>query len=139
MERFVEIVETQIPSVETASASARAFLRDTLETWELDGFGEVTELLTSELVTNAVRHVGSPITLRAIRRPSRIRVEVEDASPTAPTLLHPQPLEPGGRGILFVDTLADDWGTDVRDDGKTVWFEIDIATATAEIHPNDSQ
>ena len=130
----MESVETQLSSSSSASASARAFLRETLETWELDGFGQVTELLTTELVSNAVRHVGSTITLRAFRQPSRIRVEVDDASPVMPMRRDPEPVDPRGRGILIVESLASDWGTDVRADGKTVWFEIDVATATAEIH-----
>ena len=133
----MEKVETQFPSVPTASTLARAFLRAALETWELDGLGEVTELLTSELVSNVVRHVGSPMTVRAFRQPSRIRVEVDDTSPQPPILEHPAPRDPNGRGILLVDTLADDWGTEIRDDGKTVWFEIDAATATEEIHTSD--
>ena len=62
----METVQTQFPSSETASRSARAFLRATLKTWALNGLGEVTELLTSELVSNVVRHVGSNIILRAI-------------------------------------------------------------------------
>src|SRR6476660_4071120 len=48
-------VETQLPSLATSPGSARAFLRSALETWKLDGFGEVTELLTNELVGNVVR------------------------------------------------------------------------------------
>ena len=132
---IVERAETQLSSDATASSAARAFLRATLETWELDGFGEVTELLTSELVSNVVRHVGSPMTVRALRHPTRIRVEVDDLSTQRPTLQRPGPLEEGGRrGILLVDSLADKWGTEMRDRGKTVWFEIDVRTATAEVH-----
>jgi anti-sigma regulatory factor (Ser/Thr protein kinase) len=112
-------------------------LRAALQTWELDGLGEVTELLTSELVSNVVRHVGSPMTVRALCQPSRIRVEVDDPSPEPPVLEHPEPRDPRGRGILLVDTLADDWGTEMRDDGKTVWFEIDARTATEEIHTSE--
>jgi hypothetical protein len=52
-----------------------------------DGLGAVTELLTSELVSNVARHVGSPITVRALRRPSRIRVEVDNTSREPPVLL----------------------------------------------------
>ena len=130
----MQSAETQLASVTTASATARAFLRETLETWELDGLGHVTELLTSELVSNAVRHGGSPITLRAVRHRSRLRIEVEDAAPATPRLQDPEPAEPGGRGILIVDTLADAWGTDVREDGKTVWFELDVPAPTAGHH-----
>ena len=113
---------------------ARQFLRTTLRTWQLDGLGEVTELLTSELVSNVVRHVGSPPTVRACRGRSRIRIEVDDASRELPAVQHPEPLAADGRGMLVVDTLAAEWGTELRDDGKTVWFEIDARTATREIH-----
>jgi anti-sigma regulatory factor (Ser/Thr protein kinase) len=133
-EPVVESVTTQLPSADTASSLARAFLRSALETWQLDGLGEVTELLTTELVSNVVRHVGQPMTIRALRQPSRIRVEVDDDSTDLPVLQHPAPLQPRGRGLLLVDALADQWGTAPRDDGKTVWFEIDARTATAEMH-----
>jgi anti-sigma regulatory factor (Ser/Thr protein kinase) len=59
-----------------------------MQTWQLDGFGEVTELLTDELVCNAVRHVGEPMTLRAIRQPGAIRIEVDDPSTVRPALHH---------------------------------------------------
>jgi anti-sigma regulatory factor (Ser/Thr protein kinase) len=135
-EGSVEEVETQFPGVATAPTTARAFLRAALGTWQLDGFGEVTELLTSELVTNVVRHVGTPMTLRARfdTSASRIRVEVDDPSTDPPVLEHPEPNENHGRGMLFIDTLADAWGTDIRAGGKTVWFELDVSTATGEVH-----
>jgi anti-sigma regulatory factor (Ser/Thr protein kinase) len=132
----MEQVETQFPGLATAPTTARAFLRAALGTWQLDGFGEVTELLTSELVANVVRHVGAPMTLRAQfdASASRIRVEVDDPSMEPPVLHHPEPDEDHGRGILFVDALADAWGTDIRGGGKTVWFELDVSTATSEVH-----
>ena len=132
----MERVEAELASNPSATAAARALLREALETWELDGFGEVTELLTSELVTNAVRHAGSTVTLRAFRQGSRIRVEVDDTSIATPVRRNPAPAEPGGRGVMIVESLADDWGADVRENGKTVWFEIDVSTATSEIHPS---
>ena len=122
-------VETQLPNLVTAPASARAFLRSALQTWKLDGFGDVTELLTDELVSNAVRHVGAPMTIRAIWRPAALRIEVDDPSPEPPTLLAPNPFATSGRGIMFVDSLADRWGTRIGDAGKTVWFELDVVTA----------
>ena len=130
----METVSREFRPVATAGTDARAFLRSTLETWELDSLGEVTELLTDELVTNVVRHARTPMTVRAQRRPSRIRVEVDDTNRDRPALMHPEPLALNGRGMLLVDTLADDWGTDVHDDGKTVWFEIDARRAAEEMH-----
>jgi anti-sigma regulatory factor (Ser/Thr protein kinase) len=129
-----ERIETQLPSMESSPASARAFLRAALQTWKLDGFGEITELLTDELVSNVVRHVDAPMTVRAICWPQRIRVEVEDPSPEPPRLIHPDDDTARGRGILLVDALSTDWGADVSDTGKTVWFEIDVTTATQEVH-----
>jgi len=111
------------------------FLRDALETWALDGFGAVTEVLADELVANVVRHVHAPMTFRACRLPGSIRVEVDDPSSDPPVQREPDPLSESGRGLLLLSALADEWGvTHYRDDGKTVWFEIDVATATDEVH-----
>jgi anti-sigma regulatory factor (Ser/Thr protein kinase) len=130
----VETVETRFPGTDTASRSARAFLRGALQTWALDGLGEVTELLTSELVSNAVRHVGSPVVLRAIRDDDWVRVEVDDTSDALPVMGQPRPLDLGGRGMVLVDALADRWGADLHPGGKTVWFEIDARRAREEMH-----
>jgi anti-sigma regulatory factor (Ser/Thr protein kinase) len=118
--------ETQFPAHVSTPARARAFLRGALQTWQLDGFGAVTELLTDELVSNVVRHVGAPMTVRALRSPTRIRVEVDDPSTRPPVQRYPNPFDSTGRGLLLVEDLADRWGTDVRNDGKTVWFELDV-------------
>jgi anti-sigma regulatory factor (Ser/Thr protein kinase) len=123
----VDRVETQLPALESAPRTARAFLRAALQTWELDGFGEVTEVLTSELVSNVVRYVGAPMTLRAFRQPFSIRVEVDDPSDDLPLAQHPDPLDERGRGLHLVDALATRWGvTPHGERGKTVWFEIDL-------------
>ena len=128
-------VETQFPATADAPQSARAFLRAALQTWQLDGFGQVTELLTDELVANVVRHVGSPLTLRASTEGATLRIEVDDPSTEPPVLRHPDVHEDRGRGILLVDALATQWGSEIHSDGKTVWFEIDVTTATDEVHP----
>ncbi|MDQ1429739.1 MAG: hypothetical protein QOF40_341 [Actinomycetota bacterium] len=130
-------VAIQLASGAQSPQAARAFLRDTLHTWELDGFGAVTELLADELVCNVVRHVGEPMQLRAVRRPSSIRIEVDDPSTEPPVLQNPSPLDERGRGILLVQSLATSWGVDVRGTGKTVWFEIDVDTATEELHGSE--
>jgi anti-sigma regulatory factor (Ser/Thr protein kinase) len=117
-----------------APGAAREFLREALRTWRLDGFGDVTELLADELVSNVVRHVGAPMQLRASRRPSSIRIEVDDPSTEPPVRQDPDPWQDHGRGILLVDSLATTWGVELRDDGKCVWFEIDVDTATEEVH-----
>jgi anti-sigma regulatory factor (Ser/Thr protein kinase) len=130
-------METQFPAMATASQDARAFLRTALHTWALDGFGDVAELLTSELVSNVVRHVGDTMTLRVSMDGTCLRVAVDDTRADPPVLRHPGPGEFRGRGILFVDTLADRWGAEIRDDGKSVWFELDVGTATREVHGSE--
>jgi anti-sigma regulatory factor (Ser/Thr protein kinase) len=96
----------------------------------------MTELLATELVTNAVQHVGKdPIVLRVRADAERLRVEVHDPGESAPVLRRVDDSTLGGRGILIVDTLASEWGTlDDGPRGKSVWFEIDVVTATREAH-----
>ena len=130
MERHAIVL---VPSLD-APRTAREFLRETLETQQLDGFGELSELLTTELVANVVDHVGSAITLRVYAVEGALRVEVDDASPDAPAVQRPDALTPRGNGMLLVDGLANRWGVEARAAGKTVWFELDEVTATVEVH-----
>ena len=93
------------------------------------GTRNVLELLTSELVTNAVRHgssdVHESILVRARKVDGSVRVEVCDEGPgfdRAPAA--GDLLEPGGNGLVLVDTLAARWGY-CRDGGSaTTWFEL---------------
>ena len=126
--------EIHLAAGSTAPRAAREFLREALATQDLDGFGELTELLTTELVANVVDHVGSPITVRVAMDAGRLRVEVDDASIEAPTVQRQDPETPRGNGMLLIDGLATRWGVSERAAGKTVWFELDTATATAEVH-----
>jgi hypothetical protein len=121
------------PSLD-APRTARVFLRETLATQQLDGFGELSELLTTELVANVVDHVGSAITLRVYAVEGALRVEVDDASADVPAVQGRNALTPRGNGMLLVDGLANRWGVDQRAAGKTVWFELDVVTATEEVH-----
>jgi hypothetical protein len=123
----VETFERQLPAVDASSAEARTFLRTALEIWHLDRLGGVPELLTTELVTNVVRHVGSSMTLRACYERLKLRIEVDDPSATLPVLHHAQPGDETGRGLAIVAALASRWGaTRQLDDGKRVWFELDL-------------
>jgi anti-sigma regulatory factor (Ser/Thr protein kinase) len=88
--------------------------------------GGYVELLTTELVTNAVRVDAGPVTTSFRRAGDALRVEVHDYGGGRPVLAHPEPLDDrGGRGLLIVDALADAWGSETDpDQGTTVWFEI---------------
>jgi anti-sigma regulatory factor (Ser/Thr protein kinase) len=123
-------VAMDLPSDVEAPRAARAVVRAALQAWGLERFCDVAELLTDELVSNVVRHVGSPLQLRVTRRPSAIRVEVDDLSIDRPARQYPQPFQGHGRGILLVESLASAWGVAMRKDGKTVWFEIEETMTT---------
>ncbi|WP_426594212.1 ATP-binding protein [Cellulomonas sp. McL0617] len=87
---------------------------------------QVVELLTGELVANAVVH-GPPdrsVTVRVRIDATVVRVMVSDAGGGVPTVGHPEPTAPSGRGLALVEALSSDWGTLGRPDGKTVWFEV---------------
>jgi anti-sigma regulatory factor (Ser/Thr protein kinase) len=84
-------------------------------------------LLTSEIVTNAVRHGRGSVRLGITMTRSILHVEVSDGDPTIPIQsAHPDPDGPGGRGLLIVAALATSWGSlpHADGDGKTVWFEL---------------
>ncbi|WP_369240290.1 SpoIIE family protein phosphatase [Streptomyces sp. R21] len=99
---------------------ARKFAVDQLEAWGLEEASFVTELVVSELVTNAIRYGEPPIRLRLIRDTSLI-CEVSDASNTAPHLRRARAFDEGGRGLLLVAQLTQGWGTRHTTDGKTIW------------------
>lgn len=82
----------------------------------------VTELVVSELVTNAIRYARAPIQLRLINDTSLI-CEVSDASSTAPHLRRARVYDEGGRGLLLVAQLTERWGTRHTLRGKTIWTE----------------
>jgi PAS domain-containing protein len=100
--------------------SARKFAADQVDAWGLDEAAFVTELVVSELVTNAIRYGEPPIRLRLIRDTSLI-CEVSDASNTAPHLRRARAFDEGGRGLLLVAQLTQGWGTRHTTSGKTIW------------------
>ena len=99
---------------------ARRFAVEQLAAWGLDEEAFVTELVVSELVTNAIRYGEPPIRLRLIRDASLI-CEVSDASNTAPHLRRARTFDEGGRGLLLVAQLTQRWGTRHAARGKTIW------------------
>ena len=122
----MEPLELQLPANSAAARCARVFVRNSLVA-PFDCVGAVAELLATELVTNVVCHTGSDVTVR-VRPGSRcLRVEVDDASTHPPVLRPRDPLEPSGNGMRLVADLATRWGTQLRDDGKTVWFELAVS------------
>ncbi|MEV6162683.1 SpoIIE family protein phosphatase [Streptomyces sp. NPDC052052] len=114
----------------TTPAIARTLVRDRLAGWHLDtGTIESTELIVSELITNAVRYGTPPLQLRLILGPS-LTCEVHDSSRVSPHLRHARTVDEGGRGLFIVSQLASHWGTRYGNDGKALWTEQDITPVT---------
>jgi hypothetical protein len=76
-----------------------------------------------------VCHGGPPWEVRARRGAAGVRIEVDDASTEVPVLRDPDRMDEHGRGVMLVEQLASDWGVEVHDAGKTIWFELSVATA----------
>ena len=99
-------------------------------------------LLTSELVSNAVLHAGTPLVVSVHRSSDRVRVDVADASPTLPRVKAYGRDAATGRGLTLFNRLASSWGARPVPGGKVVWFElpldvpVDVAE-TAEEPPVD--
>ena len=113
-----------------AASSAREWMEHLLETFPR-GLAEDITLLTHELVTNAVRHAdGGHVWVAAVVAPDVIRVEVSDeGGTTEPAVLPSQPYATSGRGLMWVQELADKWGTE-RGRVNSVWFQIALENAT---------
>ena len=114
--------------------SARQFVHVTLAAWGLDECATEVILVASELVTNAVLHARTAITIRMKREKRRIRLEVSDGSPTLPRLCDYTDLAATGRGLHLVDTVATAWGAEPTADGKTVWCELVVPSDGASRH-----
>lgn len=116
-------------------AETRRLLRDNLRRWGVPALADTAELLTTELVTNALQHTGGGAELTATLSPgprNRLRVEVRDCVARRPLNRPPDPPGPpgpddhgtSGRGLLLVQALSDAWGVNPRGTGKVVWFEL---------------
>ncbi|MFF6883802.1 SpoIIE family protein phosphatase [Streptomyces sp. NPDC012421] len=116
------VATTDLPSDPAAVSGARRFASDVLTAWGLEELSFTTELVVSELVTNAIRYGKSPIQLRLILQ-STLTCEVSDASSTAPHLRRARMYDEGGRGLLLVAQCAERWGTRHGREGKVIWAE----------------
>ena len=86
------------------------------------------ELVVSELVSNCVRADAHRFGLAIDGHHGAVRIEATDDAPGRPSPRPASATDPSGRGLLIVDTLAEDWGVQVQDPGKTVWADLAVAT-----------
>ncbi|MGW1069363.1 SpoIIE family protein phosphatase [Streptomyces aureus] len=113
-------------------ATARSFVRDTLQGW---GFADIVDdavVLTSELVTNAVVHAGTSADVLCLRSDDGVRIEVADRYPEreiplqATAVSMGSPDREGGRGLQLCAALARRWGVEYTPTHKQVWFQLDL-------------
>ncbi|MFJ9692985.1 SpoIIE family protein phosphatase [Kitasatospora sp. NPDC101183] len=107
---------------------ARTLVREQLAAWHLEALTDTTELLVSELVTNAVRVARDRVQLQLIRV-DKLLVEVSDDNHNLPSLEPAEQLGETGRGLTLVTKLAERWGTARKAVGKVVWFELPLPHA----------
>ncbi|WP_141207557.1 ATP-binding protein [Streptomyces griseorubiginosus] len=113
-----------------AVPETRRELRELLRQWGRPGRSEIAELLTSELVTNALVHTDRDAVVTATVGPQALRVEVRDFVAHRPRVRIPEAGESThGRGLVLVQSLADAWGVRAHGVGKSVWFELDAEVA----------
>ena len=115
-----------LPHTLDAPRLARHYVLSQTTAWPVE-LVELTVLLTSELVTNAVVHGRDPVLLLLVVDDDRLRVEVTDGEPRMPDGPgKPAERAESGRGLLILDRLADRWGSHPRPTppGKVVWFEV---------------
>ncbi|MFD7438330.1 SpoIIE family protein phosphatase [Streptomyces sp. NPDC059861] len=114
-----------------AVATARARTRHQLTHWGVDEETTyTTEMIVSELATNAIRYGTPPVHLRLIKDRT-LTCEVHDSNSLAPRLRHAKTIDEGGRGLFIIAQLAQNWGVRHSNDGKTVWAEQALPPATS--------
>lgn len=106
-------------------ATARDLTRRQLALWGLERLSDTTELLVSELVTNAIRAASYEVELR-LMRVGKLLVEVSDDNHHLPQLQRADADDEQGRGLALVSNLSRRWGTSRKAVGKVVWFELPL-------------
>jgi serine phosphatase RsbU (regulator of sigma subunit)/PAS domain-containing protein/anti-sigma regulatory factor (Ser/Thr protein kinase) len=119
-------VRWRVPPVPASVPRVRALVRRTLHSWGLPDLVDPTELLLSELVTNAVRHAREDVGIQLAKGETLV-AEVTDDDERLPHRMRGGTTDPRGRGLVVVDELAGEWGARSVADGKVVWFEVPLS------------
>ncbi len=121
-------VARRFPNSPSSVTQARRYVQSQIEDAPQE-IAEAVAVMTSELVTNSIRHAASDFEVRVDRRGGSIRVEVTDRGGSGlPTVMSPDPTSPSGRGLFIVEQLSDSWGVAPSADStaKTVWFTLAV-------------
>jgi anti-sigma regulatory factor (Ser/Thr protein kinase) len=125
------VMNAELPEDASSIPWARRLVSDLLDRWEMPALGEPAALLTSELVTNALLHAESGrnlgLTITVSEGVLEVGVSDHSSDPITPETNRPnvsRGTDEGGRGLLLVDSLSDEWGVAPLADGKQVWFRL---------------
>lgn len=119
-----------VPFDVTAVSPIRGEVGRRLADWGLEDQGFATELIISELLTNAVRYGAPPVRVRMLLGRTLV-CEVSDGSNTSPRLRRAATTDEGGRGLFLVSQFADGWGTRYAAQGKVIWAEQNLDRTSA--------
>ncbi|MEV5202416.1 SpoIIE family protein phosphatase [Streptomyces sp. NPDC053720] len=119
------VADWDVPFDPAAVAGMRAAAAEKVDDWGLSELAFATELLLSELVTNAIRYGSEPVTVRLLYDRT-LTCEVADSSSTSPHLRDAAAMDEGGRGLFLVAQLAKRWGARYTPQGKVIWAEISL-------------
>ncbi|MGW5046115.1 SpoIIE family protein phosphatase [Streptomyces griseoluteus] len=121
-----------LPREPRSVGRAREYARAQLLSWDLEPLVDTTELLVSELVTNALRYGEGEIRLRLLLDRTLV-CEVWDAGLVQPRRRRARDTDEGGRGLQLVGLLSAAWGSRRTPRGKTVWFELPLPGADSPL------
>ncbi|MGI5514642.1 SpoIIE family protein phosphatase [Streptomyces sp. CA-106131] len=119
------IASWDLPTEPAAVSTARHLAAHQLSEWGLEQLVPTTELIISELVTNAIHHGAGPIRLRLIQH-QVLTCEVFDSKKCYPRLRHARIVDENGRGLFLIAHLSSRWGARLESGGKLVWVEQDL-------------
>ena len=108
-------------------AQARSWIADNIASLLTEQALESTQLVASELVTNAIDHAEGEIELSvAVLDGIGVRIEVADGSPdrTAAITEPPDPDGVAGHGLRLVESFSEGWGCRAGENRKFVWAVI---------------
>ncbi|MGC9381030.1 SpoIIE family protein phosphatase [Streptomyces sp. MH13] len=121
-----------LPREPRSVGRARELARARLLDWDLEPLVDTTELLVSELVTNALRYGEGEIRLRLLLDRTLV-CEVWDSGLVQPRRRRARDTDEGGRGLQLVGLLSAAWGSRRTPRGKTVWFELPLPGADTQL------